>query len=309
MRQTPDYVFESVEMLSDNSMKSLRRGVNKSGLIDSHITQKLHQAKPGHLFLLPSEFKDIKDVGNLSTRFYMEKGMMDETTLGVRRSQSIRKVTFGRVGIYSRGNTPVQTHIAAKPTRSVECAVREATASMLINDSELDMTAYAPIGFLRTENYGVTLLTRYSGQTLSFDNMLWLNPEDEYEDEVQDAIGKAAVSLATLHGGFHMTHGDSQPKNIAWDPKRDTPHAIDLEDARRHVGMDIRTLSEYATRDIATFMLTQYVLRPEEMFEHFADKYLDRYGQLCPDEVIPVTRSDIMSLRKQPLQTPFIVER
>lgn len=301
-------MISAVYMLSKRSMHSVERGADKSGLIDSYVTQKLHRATPGELHLFPDEFADIDGNPTLA-KLFIENGHLEETTLGVSRSQSIRDVRFGRLALYTLDNTPIHGHVAAKPERSIECAVREATAARLINRSDLGMKTYAPVGFLRMAR-SVSLLTRYVGETYSFDNVLWRNPEQQHDDEVADALAKSAISLATFHAGFQMTHGDFQPKNTAWDPKHNIPWAIDLEDAMRHVDAEMMSIGDRAKEDFAALMLTQPVRRSKDMYEMVADTYMKTYAAIGDeDQLPPVSHQTIMEIAKKPLRIPHHIER
>lgn len=301
--------IDSVRMVSARSLKSLKKGANKPDFTDSYVTQRLHKLSPGDLYLFPDEYTDINEDNLTSAKIFVEEGPMGESMLGVSRSQSIRNVRFGRLALYSLDNTPVHGHVAIKPARSIECAVREASASMMINDSDLDIETYTPVGFLRTAEQSVSLLTRYVGKTYSFDNVLWRNPEIQYEDEVVDALAKSAISLATFHGGLGMTHGDFQPKNTAWDPKHDKPWAIDLEEAVKHIEREALSFSDRALEDVAALMLTQPMQRSKDMYAMVADKYVDEYRQVSDGQMPPISRDSIVQLANQPLRTPHIVNR
>lgn len=234
----------------------------------------------------------------------------DDLLLGAGRSQSVRGVRFGQLLMQSPDMVPVQEYVAIKPTR-IERAIREAAAATLVNTTtnENGIRTYQPLGFLRTRE-GAALVTRFAPRTISFDNVLWADDSEVTDSQVVDALAKSAMSLATLHSVFQMSHGDAQPKNMAWNHVLDKPWIVDLEDAKRHIREGVWDFEEQAEADLATLMLYQPKMRGEDLFELVADKYISYYMQLSGNERPLVKKDYIMQLRNKHLQPlPKIAKR
>lgn len=164
--------IRSVKMLGRRYVRALSNAAQNPTFHNSTITQRLHAAGDGELLLIDEELEGL-DVGtDLSVYFTTEHD--SQKVLGVTRQESSKGVRFGQLLFAGVRNAFAQEYVAAKAT-SVEAAVSEAAAARFVNQrtAETGMQTYSPIGFLKTAPQRVQLLTRYVGNTLTFDNVLW----------------------------------------------------------------------------------------------------------------------------------------
>jgi hypothetical protein len=292
----------SVKMLDRRYVRALSNAAQNPTFHNSTITQRLHAAREGELLLIDEEFEGL-DVGtDLSVYFTTEHD--SQKVLGATRQESSKGVRFGQLLFEGVRNAFAQEYVAAKAT-SVEAAVSEAAAARFVNQrtAETGMQTYSPIGFLKTAPQRVQLLTRYVGNTLTFDNVLWNESGGVTENQVADALSKSAVSLATLHAGYRLSHGDAQPKNMAWDHVSNGPWAVDLEDATRHIKGADWDFENSVKMDLFELMLVQPKKRSEDMFELVAQKYIDHYRGISSNlSPIPVSKDEIMRMRNEKLR-------
>lgn len=273
-----------------------------SFFLDRTFTNRLHAANSGDMLLIPDQLQSLIS-NDTSFKVIFEP---DESLRRTREQSVAHAVQFGRLSLESDDNIPVQEYVACKSELSVEQAVREAAVSRYINTENVVGRTYEPIGFYKQSDGDVALITRFAGQTETFDNVLWKDSSEVTDEQVNDALSKAAVSLAYLHAS-DITHGDAQPKNIAWDTQTNNPWYVDLETARHHIKETDRKLFKAAAEDdLHTFMLYQSCMPSVDMFELVAEKYIKSYRSQSNDS-LPVKKDTIMQIASKQLKPLPIV--
>jgi tRNA A-37 threonylcarbamoyl transferase component Bud32 len=294
---SPNEVF----ILKQRYVNCLVKAALKSSFIDTTLTNRLHAAKPGHMLFIPDQLQSL-----VSNNTSIEATLEPDETLCLTREQSIHSVIFGRLALKGDDHVPVHEYVAYKPELSVEQAVREAAASRFINTENVAGCTYEPLGFNKQPDSKVALITRFAGRTVSFDNVLWKDSSEVTDEQIEDALIKAAISLAYLHASG-ITHGDAQPKNIAWDTQSNNPWYVDLETARRHMkDGDRKLFHAEAEYDLQTFMLYQSCMPSVDMFELVAEKYIKSYESQSNDS-LPVKKDTIMQIASKQLKPLPIV--
>jgi len=292
---------EKVSFLKPRYIKGLANAASHSSFLNSTLVNRLHVAESGDLLLIPDQLQSLEAEESIEVTFEPIKKLR-----WTREQSAGHGVQFGRLAIKSNNCIPAQEYVAYKPDLSVEQAVREAAASRFVNTENVVGSAYDPLGFLKQLDGGVVLITRFAGQTETFDNVLWKNPSEVTDGQVVDALSKAAKSLAYLHAAG-MTHGDAQPKNIAWDTQSDQPWHVDLETARRYTEYGDRTYYKgEVIDDLQTFMLYQPCKRSMDMFDMVAEKYIQSYESQS-NNYSPVNKDAIMGITSMKLKVLPIV--
>ena len=291
----PNVPSNEVLLLKQRYVNCLVKAALKSSFIDRTLTNRLHAAKPGEMLFIPDQLQSIT-----FTDTSFEATFEPDESLRFTREQSVaHAVQFGRLALHGDDHIPIQEYVAYK-SESVEQAVREAAVSRFINTENVLGRTYEPLGFLKQSDGNVALITRFAGQTETFDNVLWKYSTEVTDEQVEDALSKAAVSLAYLHAGG-ITHGDAQPKNIAWDTQSDKPWYVDLETARRHFENKNEDYRSEARDDLQTFMLFQSRKPSINMFELVAEKYINSYESESVNSS-PVDKDTIMHIATKPLR-------
>jgi len=155
------------------------------------------------------------------------------------REESARhQVRFGQLLLHSPDDAEQSLYVAVKPFNTPRQAAHEyAVASYFSNGSIPGITTFRPLGVFNyafgdgKNKYGV--MSNYRHSVRSLDTVLW-NPNAVNDAAmVSKALGRAALTLGTLHIN-EWTHGDAQVKNIAWDILQpvQTTFLIDVEEAR-----------------------------------------------------------------------------
>lgn len=293
--------IDSVSFLKPRYVRALGRAAETPDMLNSTIVKRLYAAREGELLLLPQSMEGLDGEDNISAELTLEKNDTgDIATLGATRRESCRGVRFGQMLFSGSVTGLAQEYVAVKPTR-IERAVREAAAAAMINDSD-NVATYQPLGFIKTSEQNVGLFTRYKPNTLTLDNVLWAESDAVTDEQISDALAKSALSLATIHGLFRLTHGDAQPKNMAWDYENDQPWVVDLEDSTRHILDRSWDFSDDAEVDIATLLLFQPVRRSRDMHELVANVYIDKYKEITNDERPVVDKDAILRMYHRTLQ-------
>lgn len=152
---------------------------------------------------------------------------------GKTREASGREVSFGQLILNSDDDGEHSLAVAFKPFFESEAQIAAheyAVSSYFASDNIRDITSYTPFGMYRSTNGMLNFISEYRHSVRSLDTIFW-NP-DLVGDQLitSKALGRAALSLATLHNR-HWTHGDAQAKNFAWDITRseDESFIIDVE--------------------------------------------------------------------------------
>ena len=296
-----NYSSNEVFVLRQRYVKCLAKAAQNQSFGNTTISNKLHAANPGDMLFIPDQLQSL-----ISSDTSFKATFEPDESLRQTREQSVgHAVQFGRLALESDNHIPVQEYVAYKSELSVEQAVREAAVSRFINTENVVGRTYEPLGFYKQSDSDVALITRFAGQTEAFDNVLWKNSSEVTDEQIEDALSKAAISLAYLHAGG-ITHGDAQPKNIAWDTQSNNPWYVDLETARRHIkDIDRELFMVEATDDLQTFMLYQPLMRSKDMFELVAEIYIKSYESQSNDNS-PVNKDMIsgiaeMSLKRLPI--------
>lgn len=294
---------ESVRILGSRYLNAIANATNRPQLLHSTVTQRLHSAPDGQLLLLGNQFEGVRKIDDDAVDLTVEYDKMDGI-LSNTRHESSRGVVFGQLLIDDADIAPMQEYVAIKPHK-IERAAREAIASNLINSMSniTGMQTYEPLGFLKTKKGNASLITRYIPSTLTFDNVLWSERETITEQQIADALGKSAMLLATMHAAMAMTHGDAQPKNMAWNHKTDQPWAVDLEDTRRHIRDSAWDFGDVAYADLATLLLYQPDHRSQDVYSYVADQYIDRYKVISgAGAKPPISKKQIVDISNNELQ-------
>lgn len=145
------------------------------------------------------------------------------------RKESAHEVMMGQL-IVSTMVGEIPELVAIKPFEHVKNAAHEFALARYFsgNNRPFGFNTFAPLGICRLEEtgkYGV--MTKYEHGTISLDNIFW-NPEyDANSLIVQQSLGKAALTLGSLHAAG-WTHGDAQAKNI-FRSNKDEVFVADLE--------------------------------------------------------------------------------
>lgn len=292
---------ETVYILKSRYTSALAKAALDPNFLNTTLTNRLHSAKQGEMLLLPDQLQSLRACDGV-----IEATFEPVEALNITREQSIHSVQFGRLTLEVGSEIPTQEYVAIKPESSVEKAVREAAAFGLVNTEKVVGKAYEPLGFIKQPDGDMALITRYAGQTESFDNVLWRNALEVSDEQIEDALSKAAISLSYLHLAG-ITHGDAQPKNIAWDSQTDSPWHIDLEESSLHMKERYKVCFEKeAINDLQTFMLFQPYMRSLDMFELVAEKYINNYNSHSNDKS-PIKKDMIMGFSKNDLRPLPIV--
>lgn len=286
----PEVVF-----LKRRYEKLLGKAALNPSFLNTTLTNRLHAANPGDMLLIPNQLQSLQSSDDPIKATFEADEALRQT-----RERSVHGIQFGRLMLEGDDHIPVQEYVAYKP-ESVEQAVREAVSSRFINTKNVTGHTYEPLGFLKKSDGDTILITRFAGHTETFDNVLWRDQSEVTDEQVEDALSKAAISLAYLHAGG-ITHGDAQPKNIAWNTQSDEPWYVDLETVRRHMKYgDRKCFEDEAKYDLLTFMLFQPRMPSTDMFDLVAEKYIMSYESISNDSS-PVKRDAIMSIAKKRLK-------
>lgn len=138
---------------------------------------------------------------------------------GKTREASGREVSFGQLLLTSDDDGEHSVAVAFKPFFESEArtaAHEYAVSSYFASGKVPEITSYTPLGIYRSKNGSLNFISDYRHSVRSLDTIFW-NPELISDHLIiSKALGRAALSLATLHNR-HWTHGDAQAKNFAWD--------------------------------------------------------------------------------------------
>lgn len=256
-------------------------------LVPGDLLRAIKAIKPGE-FMLDERF--LPDISKLAISAQFNE--VEEH--GKTREASGREVSFGQLLIESDDDGEHSLHIAFKPFFEAEsrlAAHEYAVSSYFYSGKAPDITSYMPLGMYRSFNGKYNFLSDYRHSVRSLDTIFW-NPEVVSDKLIASkALGRAALSLATLHNN-HWTHGDAQAKNFAWDitkPENES-FIIDVETTepfpRKNGEIDLAHTDAAIRYDLEKFIGSLYNLKDNGVAlpngyndwikEHFCLEYADK---------------------------------
>ncbi|MGH7240895.1 MAG: hypothetical protein ACREGB_01205, partial [Candidatus Saccharimonadales bacterium] len=258
---------------------------------------------PGHTFLgIASEFAGVQiDDSTLTVNAYA----VPEFAKG--RQESKQEVWFADFELRSKSQSGHAELVAVKPATAV-AAAHEFHALQAVGrrlgDRYGRKVTFDGLGFYFDEaRHKVSSVTKYDHSVQSMDQIMWSRENMPTQEQVIDVFGKAAETLAMLHGEAGVAHGDSQPKNIASDRKG--VRIVDLEEAKDLLTADGSVNAFKAEQcireDLETFLLLLGGDYTHLVREYFAEPYaaqvaeanlLPRYVQLSVPEIVQISTGE-----------------
>lgn len=252
---------------------------------DTTLSAKLGSVAANHLLLLPPSISAI----DIDTTSISSIALTAVPNLDSGRRNHSNKVEFGQLHIDSSEHPSVAELVAIKYLHRLR-APSEMHASRVVNNRFGEQLAFAPLGFVKSDDASMGYLTRYEHSVTTLDNVLWhLEPHEKR----LNAMSRAGLWMSALHN-HGIIHGDAQAKNIAFG-SNNKPRYIDLETATdiNHGLFDKETKR---LLDIADLYNPRYMPKTsQEEDEAFIDSYLeyqsDTYGALAGEDIADTIES------------------
>ena len=209
------------------------------GFSDSHLAGKLHSLGADQLLLR----------GLVHAPEGASLRAVEDLAVGWR--ESVNAVDFGQLLTWGQGMLPYQELVAVKYL-PIGRTVHELKAMATLQ--QRGGRTFEPVGLLKNSDNNVGTLTQFSDTITTLDNILW--QPGVGDEQRESAAAMAGRSLGELHGVMGVTHGDAQPKNVAYDSKTGDIIHMDLDGAYAHNYRGVEVWSRMRD-DVETFATYQ----------------------------------------------------